>query len=140
MPCCCSISGCPVCLSWVNQTQDTGLLIRHALAGLENIYRPSHQFQRSASTLIRGNKVGEIYRDQKVVDVTVRGTERIRHDMGALSAAMIDTPFGARVPLGELADRQIVPTPNKIKRENASRRLDVMLDVVGIDLGSVAKG
>lgn len=95
--------------------------------------------QRAASTLIRGSKVGEIYRDQKVVDVTVWGIERIRHDMGALRTATIDTPSGARVPLGELADLQIVPTPNEIKHENASRRLDVTLDVAGNNLGSVAK-
>ena len=97
------------------------------------------QIQRAVSTLVRGNKVGEIYREQKVVDVTVWGTERIRHDLAALRTAMIDTPSGARVPLGDLADLQIVPTPNEIKHENASRRLDVTLDVVGNDLGSVAK-
>ncbi len=33
---------------------------------------------------------------------------------------------------------EIVPTPNEIKRENASRHLDVTLDIVGNDLGSVA--
>ena len=33
----------------------------------------------------------------------------------------------------------IVPTPNEIKRENASRRLDITCNVQGRDLGSVAR-
>jgi Cu/Ag efflux pump CusA len=38
-----------------------------------------------------------------------------------------------------LAEVVIVPTPNEIKRESASRRLDVSCNVEGRDLGSVAR-
>jgi Cu/Ag efflux pump CusA len=34
---------------------------------------------------------------------------------------------------------ELVPTPNKIRRENNSRRIDVHADVKGRDLGSVAE-
>jgi Cu/Ag efflux pump CusA len=44
-----------------------------------------------------------------------------------------------QVRLGDVADVSIVPTPNEIKRENASRRLDITCNVEGRDLGAVAE-
>jgi Cu/Ag efflux pump CusA len=52
---------------------------------------------------------------------------------------MIDTPAGGLVPLGEVADVSIVPAPNTIKRESASRRIDMTCNVRDRDLGSVAR-
>ena len=43
------------------------------------------------------------------------------------------------MPLGEVADVAIVAAPNTIKRESASRRIDVTCNVRGRDLGSVAR-
>lgn len=97
------------------------------------------QVHRAATTLLNGTKVGEIYRDQKVISVAVWGAERVRHDLLALRELIIDTPSGARVPLGDVADIGIVPTPNEIKREHASRRIDVTCNVAGNDLGRVAR-
>lgn len=97
------------------------------------------QVRRAAATLIRGTKVGEFYRDQKVFDVSVWGAEGVRHDLATLREAVIDTPSTARVPLGDVANLEIAPTPNEIKRENASRRIDVTLNVAGGDLGQVAR-
>ncbi len=99
---------------------------------------PGH-VRRAATTLIKGLKVGEIYRDQKVFDVAVWGVERVRTDVQALRELVIETPSGARVPLADVADVEIVPTPNEIKREGASRRIDVTGNVAGTDLGSVAR-
>ena len=50
---------------------------------------------------------------------------------------MIDTPSGAQVPLGKLAQLAIVPAPNEIKRKAASRRIDITCNVDGRDLASV---
>jgi CzcA family heavy metal efflux pump len=99
---------------------------------------PGH-IRRAATTFIKGTKVGEIYKDQKVFDVTVWGVELIRNDVQSLRELTIETPSGARVPLGDVADLDITPTPNEIKRENASRRIDVTCNVAGADLGSVAR-
>jgi len=63
----------------------------------------------------------------------------LRTDLAALRALPIESPAGARVPLGDLAEVVIVPAPNEIKREGASRRLDVTCNVEGRDLGSVAR-
>jgi CzcA family heavy metal efflux pump len=94
--------------------------------------------RRSATTLVQGTKVGEVYRDQKIFDVFVWGVEKLRNDVAALNYLPIETPTGTHVPLRDVADIAIVPAPNEIKREGASRRIDVTCNVQGRDLGSVA--
>ena len=95
--------------------------------------------RRSATTLVSGSKVGELYRDQKIFDVFVWGAERVRNDVSQLHNLPIETPLGTHVPLGDVAEVAIVPAPNEIKREGASRRIDVTCNVEGRDLGSVAR-
>ena len=95
--------------------------------------------RRAATTLVKGVTVGEVYKDQKIFDVAVWGVERFRSDPEALRELPIDTPSGAWVPLGEVADVAVVPKPNEVKRDAASRRIDVLCNVEGRDLGSVAR-
>jgi Cu/Ag efflux pump CusA len=94
---------------------------------------------RAVGTLVNGTLAGEIYEDQKVYGVLVRGANALHPDVPSLRSLMIDTPSGAQVPLGDVADVSVVPAPNEIKREGASRRLDVTCNVEGRDLGSVAR-
>jgi CzcA family heavy metal efflux pump len=94
--------------------------------------------RRASTTLLRGTKVGEVYEAQKKYDVVVWGHPKVRRDLSAVRDLPIDTPSGTQVRLGDVAEVAIVPTPNEIKRENASRRLDVTCNVTGRDLGSVA--
>src|SRR4051794_10470232 len=94
--------------------------------------------RRSATTLVSGTKVGELYKDQKIFDVFVWGAERVRNDVSQLHSLPIETPLGTHVPLSDVAEVAIVPAPNEIKREGASRRIDVTCNVQGRDLGSVA--
>ncbi|HTD68205.1 MAG TPA: efflux RND transporter permease subunit, partial [Candidatus Limnocylindria bacterium] len=95
--------------------------------------------RRAATTLVKGVKVGEVYKEQKVYDVAVWGAEKVRSDLQSLREMLIEIPGGGHVPLGDVADIEIVPTPNEIKREGASRRIDVTCNVSGKDLGSVAR-
>ena len=95
--------------------------------------------RRQAAVLAQGLKVGEVYDQQKIFDVVVRGEDRFRGDIGSLQRLRLDTPSGASVPLHEVADVRIVPTPNVVQRQNASRRIDVTANVRGRDLGSVAR-
>ena len=91
------------------------------------------------ATLVRGRKVGEIYEAQQSYDVVVWGTPEIRGDVTAIRSLPIELPGGGTVPLRDVADVRVMPTPNEITRENASRRLDVTANVRGRDLGSVAR-
>jgi CzcA family heavy metal efflux pump len=94
---------------------------------------------RSVTTLVNGTLVGEIYEEQKVFGVVVRGERYLCTDVVSLQRLLIDTPSGAQVPLGDVADIAVVPTPNEIQREGASRRIDVTCNAAGRDLGSVAR-
>lgn len=95
--------------------------------------------RRAATTLIKGTKVGEIYQGQMIFDVTVWGHPKVRHDMTALQTLVIDTPTGRHVPLGQVADLYVAPTPNQITLEANSRHIDVSCNVSGRDLSSVAR-
>jgi Cu/Ag efflux pump CusA len=98
---------------------------------------PGH-VRRAATALLRGSKVGEVYEGAKRFDVVVWGTPECRQDLAALRALPIDTPAGVQVRLGEVADVMVVPAPNEIKHESASRRLDITCDAQGRNLGAVA--
>jgi Cu/Ag efflux pump CusA len=89
------------------------------------------EVRRQAQTLVAGQKLGEIYRDQKSFDVALWGEPAVRGDMQALRDLMILSPAGAPVRLRDVADVRIVPAPNEVKRENGQRRIDVTLNVAG---------
>jgi CzcA family heavy metal efflux pump len=93
----------------------------------------------TVATVLQGRKVGEIYEQQKIFDVVVRGTPGARGDLFALKRLPIDAAGGGYVPLEDVADVAIAPTPNEITREGGSRRIDVTMNVRGRDLGTVAR-
>lgn len=97
------------------------------------------QIRRAVDTLVKGTKVGEVYYEQKSFDTVVWGVPGIRNDISAICRLPIDLPQGGYVPLGDVADVEITPAPNEIKREKASRRIDITCNVKGRDLGSVAR-
>jgi Cu/Ag efflux pump CusA len=85
--------------------------------------------RQAVSTLVKGRKVGEVYRNQQVHDVVVWGVPSARSDFTTLRQLLIETPGGGHVHLSEVADLTLEPTPNTIKREGASRRIDVTCNV-----------
>lgn len=95
--------------------------------------------RRAASTLVAGEEVGDIFRDGKAYDVVVWSTPETRASVAGISDLPIDTPAGVPVRLGDVARVSIQPVPNLIERENDSRRIDVVANVRGRDLGSVVK-
>lgn len=94
---------------------------------------------QNVTTLVNGARVGELYKDQAIYPVVVVGAPRLRTDMASLQGLMLDTPSGGQVPLRTVASVTTVPAPNEIKREGASRRIDVTCNVAGRDLASVAR-
>jgi Cu/Ag efflux pump CusA len=79
-----------------------------------------------------------VFEAQKRFDVVVWGVPACRDDVSAIQALPIDTPAGVQVPLRDAAEVLVVPMPNEMKRERASRRLDITCNVRGRDLGAVA--
>jgi CzcA family heavy metal efflux pump len=99
----------------------------------------SGDIRRTVNTYLRGLKVGEVYENQRIFDVAVWSEPEWRGDIAALSRLRMDTPSGANIPLSNVLDVRVVPTPNVIQHENTSRRIDVSVNVKDRDLGSVAR-
>jgi Cu/Ag efflux pump CusA len=97
------------------------------------------EVRRWVATYMSGQEVTDMHREGKVYDVWVWSTPEVRANEDTVGELLIDTPYGGRVRLSEIADIEIVPTPNVVKRENNSRRIDVEGNVRGRDLGSVAE-
>ena len=97
------------------------------------------QVRQAVTTLISGRKVGEVYQEQRVHDVLVWSLPTVRADFTTLRELLIETPGGGHVRLADVADLAVEPTPNAIKREGASRRIDVTCNVSGRALGDVAR-
>lgn len=95
--------------------------------------------RRTINTLVNGTKAGEIYEGQKIFDVVVWGTLEQRNNVETIRNMLLDIPNGGRVPLKDVADVYIAPTPNEITRESSSRRIDVTCNTKGKDLGTVAR-
>ncbi len=95
--------------------------------------------RRVAAVIFAGEEVTDIHRDNKVYDVMVWSTPESRHSLNSVQNLLLDTADGGRVRLSEIADVRIAPAPNQIRRENASRRMDVQANVRGRDLGSVVR-
>ena len=93
--------------------------------------------RRASAALVAGTEVGDIFRNGKAYDVNVWSTPETRNDLNAIRGLLIDTPKGGHVRLEDVADVNIVPTPNMIKREQMMRKIDVGAKVRGRDLGSV---
>jgi CzcA family heavy metal efflux pump len=84
-----------------------------------------------------GRTVTAILEHQRTYDVVVRYPDAQRADIDAIRETRVDTPVGARVPLRILADVRPDSGPNVISRENVQRKIVVMANVGGRDLGSV---
>jgi CzcA family heavy metal efflux pump len=95
--------------------------------------------RRAAGVIFAGQEVTDIHRDDKVYDVMVWSTPETRHSLTSVRELLLDTASDGHVRLGDIANVRIVPSPNIIKRENASRRIDVHANVRGRDLGSVVQ-
>lgn len=94
--------------------------------------------RRVATTLVGGLLVGNLYEEQKVFEVIVYGTPDTRHSISSIEELLIDTPSGGHVPLKEVANVRIVPSPTVINRDAVARRIDVTANARGRDLAGVA--
>jgi CzcA family heavy metal efflux pump len=95
--------------------------------------------RRIATVVTSGQEVTDIHLNGKVYDVFVWAPESLRANPDNLKDFLIDTPYGGRVRLGDVASVKIVPAPNAVRRENNSRFIPVEGNVRGRDLASVAQ-
>jgi CzcA family heavy metal efflux pump len=94
--------------------------------------------RRAAAMLLQGITVGNIFGEQKVFEVVVKGVPDVRQSVDSVRNLLIDTPGGGHVRLDQVADVRIQPSPAVIKRDAAERYIDVEANVSGRSLGAVA--
>jgi Cu/Ag efflux pump CusA len=93
--------------------------------------------RRAAAALLQGIEVGNVYEQQKVFSVVVKGTPATRNSLTSVRELLIDTPKGAHVRLGDVAEVSIVPNDAVIVHDDTSRRVDVKADIQGRGLADV---
>lgn len=87
-------------------------------------------------TALNGRVVSSVLDRQRSFDLLVRFDEQFRSDLDSLDRTPIELPDGARVPLSTLARVKRAEGPNKVKREDARRRIVVRVNTRGRDLKS----
>jgi heavy metal efflux system protein len=83
-----------------------------------------------------GNLISQVIDGQKRYTVALRLPDRYRDDPGALRAVLLRASGGEQVTLGQVAQMEVKRGPEKIEREEGQRRIVVMSNVRGRDLGS----
>ena len=83
---------------------------------------------------LSGEVVGQVLEDQESYDLLVRFDEEARSGAEAMRRILVDTPYGAAVPLMELAEVRVDSGPNRISREDVQRMIVIQCNVSGGDL------
>ncbi|MDQ0678268.1 Cu/Ag efflux pump CusA [Arthrobacter pascens] len=95
--------------------------------------------RRAAAALMQGIIVGNLFEEQKVFEVVVRGALGVRDDLTSIRELLLDTPSGIQVRLGDVAAVRMVPSEAVIQHNETSRRIDVVADVSGRPLADVQR-
>jgi cobalt-zinc-cadmium resistance protein CzcA len=95
--------------------------------------------QDHVTTALGGTTAGQIYEGDRRVEIVVRLSERLRTDTDRLLSLPVTIPGGGFVPLGEVAETELIMGYNQVYRENGKRRVVVTANVRGRDLGSFVK-
>lgn len=82
-----------------------------------------------------GEVVSQVLEEGKSFDLVVRFPYALRSSAEAIANVSFNTPTGARVPLGQLAQVTVERGPNTVSRENVQRKIVVQANVAGRDLG-----
>ena len=101
---------------------------------------PAGAAAEAMRTAFVGRQVGQVFEAQVAFPLIVRYPEEVQQDLESIRQTRIDTPSGARVPLGAVATIRDDRGPNFISRENGQRKIVVAANVAGRDLRSVVDG
>ncbi len=98
-----------------------------------------NEFNHFVNFAIAGEKLSDIYEDQKSFALFVRFNGDYTNSINGLKNALIDTYNGKKVPLEQVAEIKSVTGPSSISRENVQRKLVVSANVAGTDLSTAVK-
>ncbi|MDI3210762.1 efflux RND transporter permease subunit [Arthrobacter sp. AL12] len=93
--------------------------------------------RRAAAALLQGIEVGNLYEQQKVFSVIVKGAASTRNSLDSVRDLIIDTPNGGHVRLGDVAQVTMAGNEAAILHDDTSRRIDVKADIQGRSVSDV---
>jgi Cu/Ag efflux pump CusA len=93
--------------------------------------------RRAAAALVQGIEVGNLYEQQKVFSVIVKGAASTRNSLDSVRDLIIDTPSGGHARLGDVAQVTMVGNESVILHDDTSRRIDVKADIQGRPLSEI---
>jgi cobalt-zinc-cadmium resistance protein CzcA len=111
------------------------LLIRINRTAVARLGLNVEDVQDVIRTAIGGASAGQVFEGQRRFDVFVRYAEPFRASAQDVARALVTTPGGAQVPLGQVSVIEEVVGPKQISREANQRRIVVQANVEGRDLG-----
>jgi len=88
-------------------------------------------------TAFAGQVVSRVREGDAAFDLLVRYPESARADLESIRELRLTTTGGAELPLYALAEVRKDQGPNSVSRENVQRKIVVMCNVAGRDLGGV---
>ncbi|HPC83424.1 MAG TPA: efflux RND transporter permease subunit [Thermoanaerobaculaceae bacterium] len=92
--------------------------------------------QMTIMAAVGGENVTTVVDGRARYPVNVRYPRELRDDPEQLRRVLVATPSGAQVPLGQLADVQLLQGPSMLRNENGFLAGYVYVDVAGRDIGS----
>jgi len=95
--------------------------------------------QRTIETALAGQVVTEFWEGERPVPVRLMLPLAARDDTEKIAGLLISTPSGGRIPLGQVAQIEVVSGVATINREGNSRYLALKFNIEGRDMGSVVK-
>lgn len=96
----------------------------------------AEDLNRIVETALAGSEVGMIIEGNRRIDIVVRLTEDRRADLKELERLAVPTQDGGLLALGQIAKLKIVEQVNQIAREDAQRRVSILVNVRERDTGS----
>lgn len=97
------------------------------------------EFTSFVDAAFAGERVGDIYEQEKRFDLVVRYNETNRGSFENIKNTLIDTGGGGKVALTQVAEVISASGPNTINRENVERKTVVSANVSGRDQRSVVE-
>src|SRR5262249_6212448 len=85
---------------------------------------------------IGGDEATNVLEGQRRFAIFVRLKKDFRNQIEKLNNILISAPVGGRIPLGQLAAFRLSSGDSVVSRENSLRRIVVMCNVKGRDIGS----
>ena len=92
---------------------------------------------KALNAAFKGGVVSQVLEGRNTYDLTVRLQESANATLMEVGEVLVDTPAGFKVPMKSLAHIYEDRGPNFITREDVQRKIVVMCNVAGRDMGGV---